>query len=93
MQLTRKQREILQIIVNGNVNDEERYCDVDLDQVLERISYKTSKESLQFSIRSLIKKDMVEKGGTECRRGKSRQTYKPTELSLKIFKPGTPVSF
>ncbi len=87
MQLTRKQRDILNIVIEGNISENYgRYCEVDVDQILDRIDYTTSKESLQFSLRSLIAKGMVTKNGRECRRGRARQTYAPTELTLKIFK-------
>ncbi|CDT52769.1 conserved hypothetical protein [Vibrio coralliirubri] len=85
MNLTRKQRDVLQVILQGN--ETECVECVDLDQILERIPYETTKQSLQFSIRSLINKGLAEKVGTECRRGKSRQTFKATELTIKIFRP------
>ncbi|MEO9497597.1 MAG: hypothetical protein ABJG42_24200 [Vibrio splendidus] len=86
MHLTIKQREIIKVIMEGNLDpDNQRFCDVDLNQILERINYKTTKHSLQFSIRSLIKKGVIVKGDRECRRGKSRQTFKMTEMGEKLL--------
>ena len=86
MKLTRKQREILKIVLEGNVSEKNgRFCDADIDEILERLPYKTTKQSLQFSLRSLVAKKMVEKGECECRRGRSRRTFSPTEMTKKIF--------
>lgn len=45
----------------------------DIDQVLERLPYKTSKQSLQFSIRSLLKRGLLERKPIEVRRGRARR--------------------
>jgi len=74
MLLTNKQREILALIIEGN----EDGSAVDMDQLLERISYKPSKDALHFSIRYLSAKGMIEKSGLEKRRGRSRSTISPT---------------
>lgn len=81
MHLTEKQIEQLRVICPGNPDG----SDVDIDEVLERMSYQTSKQSFQFSLRALIKKGLVEKGVRESRRGRERQTLKPTPLGLGYF--------
>ena len=68
MNLTTKQQEIIKVIGKGN----EDGSIVDLDQLIERLSYKPSKESIHFSIRALIKHELIEKAGMEKRRGRSR---------------------
>lgn len=68
MHLTVKQIELLRVIGAKNPDG----APTDLDQVLERLSYETTKASLQFSIRALIKHGLIEKGGTEKRRGRQR---------------------
>lgn len=86
MHLTQKQREILNIVIEGNTTHiHGRYGDVDIDEILERVPYSTTKQSLQFSLRSLISKSLVEKADLLCRRGRARRTYKPTQLAHKIY--------
>lgn len=92
--VTRKQRQIMEPILKGNVNPDGITVEwLDMDQLLERIPYETSKQSLQFSIRFLIKKGFVEKGETEVRRGRKRRILKPTNYAfdrLTTIKPPTP---
>lgn len=68
MHLTVKQIELMRVIGAGNPDG----SPADLDQVLERLSYETTKASLQFSIRALIKHGLIEKGAREKRRGRQR---------------------
>ena len=70
MHLTTKQLELMRVISAGNTDG----SNVDLDQILARLSYKTTKASLQFSIRALIGKDLIEKSGKIVRRNRERQT-------------------
>lgn len=86
MSLTTKQIQIMTIVCRGNTDHSEQWCD--LDQVLERLksmfNWATTKQSLQFSIRALIKQGMIEKAGTERRRGRRRIILAPTELGKHI---------
>lgn len=68
MRLTDKQIELMRVIIAGNETGDP----TDLDQVLERLKYETTKESVQFSIRALIKHGLIEKVGSEKRRGRRR---------------------
>jgi len=68
MHLTVKQIELLSVINAGNPDGS--VCD--LDQVIERINYETTKASIQFSIRALVKHGLIEKKGKEKRRGRLR---------------------
>ncbi|KWW08319.1 hypothetical protein [Escherichia fergusonii] len=63
MTLTDKQKDIIKTLNLGY----ERGHLLDLDELLEVLPYKTSKQSIQFSIRALIKKGLVEKGNTRQR--------------------------
>lgn len=77
--LTSKQYKILTVICEGNKNESGKWdSPVDFDELLERLSYRTSKESMQFSIRALVKRGLVVKG-QERRRGALRTTFTPTE--------------
>lgn len=68
MKLTDKQQDVLTTIVKGNPDG--TFCD--LDQVIENVTYKTNKPSIQFVIRNLIGKGLIEKKARESRRGRRR---------------------
>jgi DNA-binding PadR family transcriptional regulator len=78
MHLTTKQRELLRVIGAGNADG----TPTDLDEILERVRYETTKPSLQFSIRALVGHALIEKRGVEKRRGRQRQVIAATELGL-----------
>ncbi|WP_112160941.1 hypothetical protein, partial [Klebsiella pneumoniae] len=61
MTLTDKQKDIIKTINLGH----ERGHLLDLDELLEVLPYRTTKQSMQFSLRALIKKGLVEKH--DCR--------------------------
>lgn len=81
MRLTEKQIEQLRVICPGNSDS----SDLDIDEILERLNYQTTKQSFQFSLRALINKGLVVKGVREVRRGRERQTVSPTPLGLGYF--------
>lgn len=84
MHLTDKQLAIMQVIVNKN---EDGSC-TDLDQILERLSYKTSKASLQFSIRALAAHGLIRKEPEwEKRRGRKRVLIRATGLAADFVHP------
>jgi hypothetical protein len=74
--LNRNMVEILAIIVKGN----QEGGWVDIDQLLERLTYHRSKQSVQFTIRNMVAKDLIYKAGTESRRGRKRVILAPTVL-------------
>lgn len=76
MHLTAKQVELLNVIARGNGPKEP----ADLDEILDRIRYETTKQSLQFSIRALVNRGLIEKKGVEKRRGRQRQVIGATDL-------------
>jgi len=78
MHLTAKQIELLRVIAAGNGPGEP--CD--LDEILERVRYETTKASLQFSIRALIQRGLIEKKDVEKRRGRQRRPIAITTLGL-----------
>ncbi|MCL2874763.1 MAG: hypothetical protein FWF12_00415 [Betaproteobacteria bacterium] len=71
-----KQLEVLRVLVEGNTDG----SFVDMDELLERVNYKPTKASMHFSIRHLIKRDLIEKKGTEMRRGRHRSILGATVL-------------
>lgn len=75
MTLTDKQKDIIKTLNLGY----ERGHLLDLDELLEVLPYKTTKQSIQFSIRALIKKGLVEKGHT---RQRSENRYHRRTLGL-----------
>lgn len=68
MHLTTKQIELLAVIGKRNPDG----AATDLDQILERLTYKPTKQSLQFSIRALITHGLIQKDAPEKRRGRTR---------------------
>ena len=88
MSLTTKQIQILTLVCRGNPDDpSQKWCD--LDQVLERLetefAWVTTKQSIQFSIRTLVEKhEMIVKGEPERRRGRRRVVLIPTDLGYQI---------
>lgn len=63
---------------------------IDLDQLLERLDYKTSKESLQFSLRALIGHGLIRKAERELRRDRIRQTLVPTTYGKQVYSETQP---
>lgn len=76
MNLTQKQIELLLVVDAKNPDG----TSTDLDQIIERLSYKPSKESIQFSIRAMINHGLIAKVGQENRRDRKRTIIAPTEL-------------
>lgn len=72
--LSKKQIATLRVLVKGNPDG--TFCD--LDEVLERLPYKTTKQSFQFSIRALEKRGLIEKKPVETRRGQARRILAAT---------------
>lgn len=68
MHLTQKQIELIRVIGSRNPDG----TPLDLDQILELLSYKPTKQSLQFSIRALIAHNLIQKDAPEKRRGRTR---------------------
>lgn len=85
MRLTAKQIELLSVIVRGNGPGQP--CDI--DEIVERVRYETTKQSLQFSIRALIKHGLIEKKDLEKRRGRSRRPIAATAAGMAILAPKT----
>ena len=84
MRFTDKQREIMSLLIRANPDG----TFLDIDQLIESLSYRTSKESLQFSIRTLIKHGMVTKAEREIRRARCRTVLVPTGLGYSAFGAG-----
>jgi predicted transcriptional regulator len=76
--MTNKQIQVMKVILKGNRDEAGNWSPVDLDQLLERIPYETTKASMQFTIRYLIAKGCITKG-QEKRRSYTRAIYTPTE--------------
>lgn len=79
--LTEKQKNLLSVIIKGNVDG--TWCD--LDQILDKIDYTTTKESIQFSLRFLVQRGLIQKAGIETRRGKNRVLYRPMSDAFKVL--------
>ena len=84
MKLTEKQKKVLMVVVRANPDG--TFCD--LDQVIERVPYKTTKASIQFIVRNLIGKGLIEKVDTEARRNRRRIILGPTAEGYKLVSQG-----
>ncbi len=87
MHLTKKQIAVMRTIVNGYLDEEGDHQWLDLDQLLNRLPYETSKQSMQFTLRTLTKKYGLVTRQLETRRGRRRRIVMPTPAALRIFKP------
>lgn len=88
MHLTIKQIELLTTIGKRNPDGGA----TDLDQLLERLSYKPTKQSIQFSIRALIAHGLIQKDAPEKRRGRTRTLISLTrEGQMMIGKSPNPM--
>lgn len=76
--ITGKQLEALRVIANEEHGGRAQ----DLDQIISRLSYKTTKQNFQFVVRSLIKRELIEKLECKTARGKKRRFLKITPLGL-----------
>src|SRR5260370_967584 len=93
MNLTDKQIEIMKVVSAAMP------VAADLDQILERLSYRTSKASLQFSIRALERHDLITRAESDNRRGRVRRLIVPTPTGLAVVNgtgrpapgPGAPI--
>lgn len=78
--LTDKQMSVINVIKKGNTDGSW----ADIDQILERIEYTTTKESLQFSLRFLVKRGLIKKSHKEIRRGRLRIVYQPMMAAFEV---------
>lgn len=85
MRLTDNQLKILKVLLDKNTDGSE----VDLDQLLDKLAVEydwvTTKAALQWSLRKLIKMDLVERLGTDVRRHRARRVLKLTVLGTKVM--------
>lgn len=81
MKYTDKQVILLNLILKGN--DDGTFLDI--DQLLEALPYETTKASLHFSLRALIKHGMIEKREREKRRCRMRRVIAPTGNAYLAF--------
>jgi DNA-binding PadR family transcriptional regulator len=85
MKITENQARILSVLVEGNPDG----SIVDLDQLLDRLRvdfhWATTKPSLQFSLRQLIKAGLVNRLGQELRRQRNRRLLQITDLGRSVM--------
>jgi hypothetical protein len=84
--LTDKQVQLLRVVLAGNPGGTPGTIEpVDLDQLIERLAYKPTKASIQFSIRALIARGLLEKGARIQRRDRLRAVYLATDLARQVM--------
>lgn len=85
MRLTTKQKQILTVIYKGQGESGNR-VDVDLSNLIASLPYETTRDSMQFSIRALIKKGLISKNELELREERFHVTYKLSPLGIEVVK-------
>jgi hypothetical protein len=80
MNLTTKQIEIMKVVAAAAAD-----APVDLDQLLERLTYATTKESLQFSLRAIERHGLIDRSMAEHRRGRLRRLVRATALGRAVI--------
>jgi hypothetical protein len=85
--LTKKQRQIISVVVRANPDG----SFLDINQIMAELSYHPSKESLQFSLRALINKGLIEKQ-RQRRRGYQRLIIAPTLAGYAAQRAQSPLS-
>lgn len=83
--LTRKQIEIMKVVCAGMGGDS--FTPVDMNALLERLGYKTSRDSMQFSLRRLVMHGLITVG-YEWRNQSFNRKHKvisPTKEGLELF--------
>jgi len=81
VEITPYMREVLRVVIRANADGS--FCD--LDQIIDRVGYHTTKQSIQFTIRAMIAKGLIIKKGREKRRGRSRVVIAATQLGYQVF--------
>ena len=76
MILSAKQLGVLLVVMDGHNSGEL----ADLDQIIEKQTYDTNKPSIQFIVRNLITKGLIEKTGTEVRNQRRKVLFDVTPL-------------
>ncbi len=79
--ISKKQIEVLKLIIRANPDGSL----IDIDQLLERLSYKPTKQALQFTIRQLVGRKYIEKREPVVRRGSLRIVYTPTMSGMAVI--------
>lgn len=86
--LTNKQREILKLVIQGNIDKTgARVSNIDYHQMLNRLPYHTSRDSLMCSISILESQGWLIKSGKELRDGRMKQTLEPTPVAIRVVSP------
>ena len=87
MILTPKQISIINLLIaSDSLRMSEEH--MDLDQIIEQVPYEVTKEAIQFSLRSLVQKGMINKSPKEeriRRRGRKRVVYWVTDACSKVM--------
>lgn len=86
--LTRKQTALMRVIMAGNIDVVGNWVSwCDYQQILDRLPYQTTRESLMCSIRILDNLGWIDRAGKEIRDGRAKQTIEPTAMAKRILAP------
>ena len=86
-QLTANQKELLKVVYAGN-RDDNGATEIDLDQLIESLSWQPTKQAIHFSIRALTRRGLLEKNPERVlRRERKRVTFRVTQQALTFLDP------
>lgn len=86
MRVTKKQRQVLNLVIKGVTNDQGVRVDwLDLTQLAEALPYQPTRAALKFTVRYLIEKGLLERSdGHFLRRGKWVKLLMPTDKAYAL---------
>ena len=88
--LTNKQYRIMAVLCSGNGKDENgNIIPCDIDELIDRLTYDTTKNSMQFSIRALERRNLITRD-YEHRRGRNRVVLHVTIKGKQLMGYGMP---
>lgn len=92
--MTQKQELIIRLFISEESFEDSSDEDVlSIDEIIQKLSYKPTKQAVQFSLRALRKRGYLEKRDSlVLREGKQRVIWHLTDSARKLFCKSRPVS-
>ena len=81
--ITKNQLELLHFVIDCEAGG----AMADLDQIIDKMSWEPTKESIQFTIRAMVGKSFIEKSGLQSRRGRNRVCFKVSIKGKQVLDP------
>lgn len=88
MIFTTKQKQIMACVIFGeSPNEKTEVLDewLSMNELVEYVPYETTRDSMQFSTRALIKKGLIKKGQRVLKNGRWHTPLIPTDLAIELI--------